>query len=358
MITHRIPRRRPRSLGALAGLLVFMFAATAFGSGPLQAPKPPVCADEAHRVPGPNYVSPLSYPAPPPPTPPGGDCDIAITKTAPTSVVLGATITFSVTVSNPGDVPVDRDDLHVTDPSVTPLELVAFAAISGDGDTILEPGETWEYRLPYGHPVSRVAENCATITNVASVAPLPNESTTHNNSSTTSTTVTGPQCAPPPPPEPPKPPVPPTPPAPAPPSVTGTSEPPPAPPTKITLTKWTRLRTVARRPIPFRLTVRNVGPGVAREVWISDRLPAGTSALRRPKGATLRNGLLRWRIGDLAPGQSVTVGVYLRPDTKKARTLCNTARAVARNAPRVVDKACTRVIRVAGVQTPPPRITG
>jgi len=440
MITRRIPGRRPPGLGALAGLLlVCAFAATALGSVPLQPPGTEPCADQEHRLPGPEYLSPLSYPAPappepttddcdvdkppicvdadaqsvspdpeypsplsypapappepttddcdvdkppicvdadapsvspgpeypsplsypapPPPEPTTDDCDVAIAKTAPTSVALGGTITFSVTVSNTGDVPVDRDDLHVVDPSVTAAELVFFAVVSGDADEVLGPGERWEYRLPYGHPVSRVAETCAKVVNVASVAPLPGESLTENNSSSTSTTVTGPQCAPPAPPEPPKPPNPPVP--PTPPSVTGTNVPqPPVPPTEITLTKWTRIGAVARRPIPFRITVTNVGPGVAREVWISDRLPAGTSALRRPKGATLRNGFLRWRIGDVASGQSVTVGLWLRTDTNEARTLCNTARAVAGNAPRVLDRVCTRVVRVAGARTPPTRVTG
>ena len=93
---------------------------------------------------------------------------------------------------------------------------------------------------------------------------------------------------------------------------------------------------------------------VAQDVWISDRLPEGTSAIRRPKGATLRHGFLRWHIGDLAPGKSVTVGLWLRTDTNKARNLCNTARAVGGNAPRVLDQACTRLVRIAGVQTPPP----
>ena len=114
----------------------------------------------------------------------------------------------------------------------------------------------------------------------------------------------------------------------------------------------------ARHPIPFLITVRNVGPGVAHEVWVSDRLPAGTSVLYRPSGATLSGGFLRWRIGDLAPGRSVTVGLWLRTDTNEARNLCNTARAVAGNAARVLDRACTRVIRVAGARTPPPWVTG
>ncbi len=410
MIPRHIPGRR--TLTALACcLLLFAVAASALGEVPLQ---PPVCvdADAPDTRTDLGYLSPLTYPAPTPPEPPDSDCippappeqpicvdddtpdtrtgleysspltypapappepaddcDVAIEKTAPTSVALGGTITFSVTVSNPGDVPVARDDLHVADPSVTTAELVFFAVVSGDADALLEPDERWEYRLTGGHVVSRQAGTCATVTNTASVAPLPGESSTENNTSKTTTTVTGPECippAPPKPPAPPNPPVPPTPPVtpvqptpPAPPSVTGTNVPQsPVPPTDITVTKWTRPSAVARRPIPFRITVRNVGPGVAQEVWISDRLPAGTSALRRPKGATLRNGFLRWRIGDLAPGQSVTVGLWLRTVTNQARTLCNTARAVAGNAPRVVDKVCTRVVRVAGVRTPPTRVTG
>ena len=72
----------------------------------------------------------------------------------------------------------------------------------------------------------------------------------------------------------------------------------------------------------------------------------------------MRGGFLRWRVGDLAPGQSVTVGVWLRIDTNRAQRLCNTARAVGANAPRVLDTVCTRVVRVAGCKPLPPRVTG
>jgi uncharacterized repeat protein (TIGR01451 family) len=318
----------------------------------VQPPEPTPCVEVTPLPPGPGYVSPLGYPTNPPSKPPPlANCDLAIQKTAPATAEPGTTITFSVSVGNVGDLPVARSDIHVTDPSLTPGELEFFAVVSGDTDDVLDPGEVWEYRLPGGMVLSRPADVCGVVTNTASVTPLPGETSTGNNTSSTSTTVTGPQCVPPPAPGPG--PTPPTP----PPGVTGESGG-PSGPTRITISKWSRRAGVARRPIPFRITVRNVGTAVAKDVWISDRLPAGTTAIRRPKGATLRHGFLRWHIGDIAPGKSVTVGLWLRTETNKARNLCNTARAVGGNAPRVLDQACTRVVRIAGVRTPPPRVTG
>jgi hypothetical protein len=345
--------RRPRRLALLSSLLLslaFAVPALAGGGVPVQPPEPTPCVEVTPVPPGPGYVSPLGYPTnPPPKPPPPANCDLAIQKTAPATAAPGTTIVFSVSVGNVGDLPVARSDIHVTDPSLTPGELEFFAVLSGDADDVLDPGEVWEYRLPGGVVLSRPADVCGVITNTALLAPLPGETSTGNNTSSSSTTVAGPQCVPPPGPGPTTP-IPP-------PGVTGESGG-PAGPTRITISKWSRRAGVARRPIPFRITVKNVGNAVAQDVWISDRLPAGTSAIRRPKGATLRHGFLRWHIGDIAPGKSVRVGLWLRTDTNKARNLCNTARAVGGNASRVLDQACTRLVRIAGVQTPPPRVTG
>lgn len=347
MIPPRPARRRHRRLATMSGVLfMLVFAVPALaGSLPVQPPETAPCVEVKPLPPGPGYVSPLGYPTNPP-KPPPANCDLAIQKSAPPTAAPGTTITFSVLVGNVGDLPVAASDIHVTDPSLTPGELAFFAVVTGDTDAVLDPGEVWEYRLPGGGVLSRPADVCGVVTNTASVAPLPGETQTGNNTSSTSTTVAGPQCVPPPGPGPPTPP----------PSVTGETG--PSGPTRITISKWSRRAGVARRAIPFRITVKNVGTAVAQDVWISDRLPEGTSAIRRPRGATLRHGFLRWHIGDVAPGRSVTVGLWLRTDTNKARNLCNTARAVGANAPRVLDQACTRVVRIAGVQTPPPRVTG
>jgi uncharacterized repeat protein (TIGR01451 family) len=288
-------------------------------------------------------LSPLWYPTPPPQPQPPKRCDLAIAKTAPATAPPGSTIVFSVRVGNVGEIPAARADIHVTDPSLTPGELAFYAVVSGDADQLLEPGEVWEYRLPGGGLLSRPADVCGTVTNTASLAPLTAETSTGDNTSSTSTTVAGPQCAPPGP-------------GPAPPAVAGATV--PSGPTRIVVTKLSRRASVGRRAIPFRIIVRNAGTAVATNVWVSDRLPAGTSALRRPKGATLRGGFIRWNVGDIPPGGTVRVGLWLRPDTNKARNICNTARAVGGNAPRVLDRTCVRVVRVAGVRTPPPRVTG
>lgn len=278
-------------------------------------------------------------------------CDVAITKTAPAAVELGATIPYSVTVTNIGTVAVALDDLHVTDPTLTAAELVRFAAAIGDLDALLEPGEAWEYRLPGGGALTALATSCSPVQNTASVKPVPAETSLGNNTATVSTAVGGPACLPPP-----APPLSPAPPAVVPgPVLTGQPTPADA---RLTITKRAPGQANARRNIPFQITVQNVGTTIARDVVVSDRLPGGTSLLRRPKGATVRSGVVRWRVGDLAPGQKLTVGLYLRSDTSRSRRLCNRATADTPDAPLVAARRCTRLIRVVGGAAQPPRVTG
>lgn len=301
-------------------------------------------------------TSPYHLPKPPMPSD-VATCDVAITKTAPAAVELGATIPYGVTVANVGDAAVPVDDLHVTDPTLTVAELVRFAAVVGDLDALLEPGEAWEYRLPGGVALSAVATRCGPVQNTASVKPVPAENNVANNTATVSTAVGGPACLPPP-----TPPV-----SPAPPVVLSgsvlpgavlTGQPPPPADTRLTITKRAPRQANARRVIPFQITVQNVGTTIARAVVVSDRLPGGTSLLRRPRGATVRKGVVRWRVGDLAPGQKVTVGLYLRSDTSRSKRLCNRATADTPDAALVAARRCTRLIRVVGAAAPPPRVTG
>ena len=276
-------------------------------------------------------------------------CDVAITKTAPTAVELGATIPYSVTVTNVGNVAVTRADLHVTDPALTVGELVRFAAAIGDLDALLEPGEAWEYRLPGGVALTAVATSCSPVQNTASVKPIPGETNVGDNTATVSTTVGGPACLPPP-----NPPLPPA----VVPGPVLTGQPPTPADARLTITKRAPRQASARRNIPFQITVQNVGTTIARDVVVTDRLPGGTSLLRRPKGATVRRGVVRWRVGDLAPGQKVTVGLYLRSDTSRSKRLCNRAAAESPDAALVAARRCTRLIRVVGGAAQPPGVTG
>jgi uncharacterized repeat protein (TIGR01451 family) len=107
----------------------------------------------------------------------------------------------------------------------------------------------------------------------------------------------------------------------------------------------------------YTIVVRNTSANPAASVVVSDLLPRGYTVLRRPAGAKYVKGKLVWSIGTLAPGASKTIKVPLRIDKSAAGTRCNTARASAGNAPSVTARACTKVLRVAGV-TQVPRVTG
>ncbi len=103
-----------------------------------------------------------------------------------------------------------------------------------------------------------------------------------------------------------------------------------------------------RAAVTYTITVRNTGTSVARAVTVADAVPAGMAVVRVPARARLAKGVLRWSVGDLQPGQRVTLRVQLRATVNVARSRCNVATARAGNAPTVRARVCTRFIRVAG----------
>jgi uncharacterized repeat protein (TIGR01451 family) len=113
------------------------------------------------------------------------------------------------------------------------------------------------------------------------------------------------------------------------------------------------------RPIPYELTVTNVSGRIARDVVVRDRVPDGTDLTRKPARARLSGDELVWRLGDIAPHDSVTVRLRLRPEGPVA-AVRNVARASAANAATVRAEAVTRLRsrprRVAPVVVPP--VTG
>ena len=115
--------------------------------------------------------------------------DLAIKKTGPSQVMFGETATYSVIVSNVGQMRVARTSVHVTDPAASAVELAFHRVVAGDTDTWLEPGEAWEYRLADGRAITVPASSCQPITNSAAVAPLRGERKLRNNSSSVLTKV-------------------------------------------------------------------------------------------------------------------------------------------------------------------------
>ena len=132
----------------------------------------------------------------------------------------------------------------------------------------------------------------------------------------------------------------------------------PAPTATLTIAKRGPARAAAGRVMTFTITLRNThATAAATSVVLSDVLPAGYAFAKRPSGAVLRKGKLVWTLGDLAPGASTTIRVQVRIDRNAGGTRCNTAVASAANATTVQARACTRIVRIAGI-TRTPIVTG
>lgn len=123
------------------------------------------------------------------------------------------------------------------------------------------------------------------------------------------------------------------------------------------LTKAAPPSAVAGRRITYRLRVRNTSTVPVTAVVLRDVLPSGMTLVARPKGATLKNGIVTWQLGTLAPGAQRVVTLTVRLDRTIAGQRCNTADASAGNAPTVRVRACSNVRAVAGV-TRLPGVTG
>jgi hypothetical protein len=101
---------------------------------------------------------------------------IAIDKTGPATAEAGDTLSYTLFVSNPGDVPFPASSVRVTDAACDdPPALVGKASATGrDGSPgTLDPGDTWTYRCtrktPAGGPDCNpsVVPNTATATGTA-----------------------------------------------------------------------------------------------------------------------------------------------------------------------------------------------
>ncbi len=82
--------------------------------------------------------------------------------------------------------------------------------------------------------------------------------------------------------------------------------------------------------VTYNIVVKNTGNTIARNVVITDAVPAGLSG--QPASVT---------VGDLAPGQAKNIAVTFKAD--KRGKACNTAVATASNAAKVSAEACTVV---------------
>ena len=104
--------------------------------------------------------------------------------------------------------------------------------------------------------------------------------------------------------------------------------------------------------VGFSIVVSNVDDGVdppegtATEVTVTDELPEGLDWSLDPavEGCGISDGVLECELGDLAPGDSVTIHVVATTDIADCGTLPNVAVADATNGPAVDDDASIDVL--------------
>ncbi len=129
----------------------------------------------------------------------------------------------------------------------------------------------------------------------------------------------------------------------------------------MTITKRGAKRATVGQIVDYTITLKLAkGRSVARSVKITDMVPEGTAVVRpdalRRSGATIARGSVSWKLGNLAPGATKTVHVFLRMNGNDAMSVTNTAVATADNAPRVTARATTKL--VAKQQVVQPKVTG
>lgn len=94
----------------------------------------------------------------------------------------------------------------------------------------------------------------------------------------------------------------------------------------------------------YRITVTNRSSFTARNVVITDAIPADLSLVAIPSGATVANGVVSWRIGNLAAGGSRTVTMRVRVNpTSTVTTVRNTAQVTATGLPPRRSTVPTRI---------------
>jgi uncharacterized repeat protein (TIGR01451 family) len=150
-----------------------------------------------------------------------GSPAIAIAKDGPTLALAGDTLRYTLSVTNPGDVPFPADSVHVADPVCdAPPALVGKAGSSGADNSpgTLDPGDTWTYQCSNKTQAPGATCTLSTVKNTATATGGSGDAAVSDEDSLT-TTLNCPD-------QPPQPPLPePTPPGPTPPPNPGPSPP-------------------------------------------------------------------------------------------------------------------------------------
>lgn len=106
----------------------------------------------------------------------------------------------------------------------------------------------------------------------------------------------------------------------------------------------------------YRVTVRNTSPFTARNVQVTDLVPADLTLLAIPRGATIRNGVVTWSLGNMAAGARRTLAMRVRVNpTSTVTRVRNTATVTATG---LRPRRSTAVTRITEPTTPVRRRTG
>ncbi len=95
---------------------------------------------------------------------------------------------------------------------------------------------------------------------------------------------------------------------------------------------------------PYTVVVRNRSAFTARNVEVTDLVPADLTLVAIPSGATIRNGVVTWSLGDLSAGASRTLRMQVKVNPNVTGTIRNTATVTADGMAPKRDQAVTRVV--------------
>ncbi len=115
----------------------------------------------------------------------------------------------------------------------------------------------------------------------------------------------------------------------------------------LTLKKTGTEKTYGGRDIEYTITVSNTGDGAAKDVKITDGVPATTSFVSATNGGRLAGDSVVWNLGTLEPGQSRKVSMTVKSST--LTTVNNSAAASAVCAEGVTARATTEVVGIPAI---------
>jgi uncharacterized repeat protein (TIGR01451 family) len=125
---------------------------------------------------------------------------------------------------------------------------------------------------------------------------------------------------------------------------------------RLVITKKAPARAKVLSRVTYRITVRNPSKAIARSVVLRDALPDGLSFVKASRARTIRNGVVTFQLGNLAPGASRTVTITLLADASVRGKRTNVA-TVSATGVRTVRATAATVFRTLARRVQP-AVTG